>query len=51
MTTEAIKKAIYAEMVAGHNLLEAKLIVLREFSERLDVASDELKTEILARQK
>lgn len=46
MTTEAIKDAIYAEMVVGHNLLEAKLIVLRHLSDRVDVAADELKASL-----
>lgn len=46
MNTTTIKNAIFAEMVAGHNLLEAKLIVLHDLMERVDVATDELKTEI-----
>lgn len=46
MNTKNIKAAIYAEMVGGKSLLEAKLIVLGELSDRVDVAADELRVEI-----
>lgn len=44
MNTQAIKNAIYAEMANGDKtLLEAKLAVIREFSERVEVATEELR--------
>lgn len=47
MNTEAIKNAIYAEMLeSGCSLLVAKLRVLNYFTERLEVASDELKASL-----
>lgn len=46
MTTEAIKAAIYAEMVEGRSLLEAKVNTLHYLTERLEVAAEELKTEL-----
>ena len=49
MTTEALKGAIYAEMLEGKTLLEARIQVQSYVADRLDVAAEELKREILAR--
>jgi len=46
MTTEAIKNAILSEMQEGKSLSEAKLIVLVYISERIDIASEEIKIQL-----
>lgn len=46
MTTEAIKNAIYAEMQTGKSLLEAKLVVLHDIADRIEVATDELRVQL-----
>ena len=51
MTTEAIKNAILAEMADGNTtLLHAELKVLNYLTERVNVAVEELKAEILTKQ-
>lgn len=51
MFTTKLKQAIQAEMINGKSLLAAELQVRDEILERLDVAVNEVKAEILAKQK
>lgn len=46
MKTEAIKNAILAEMAEGISLLEAKLRVLNYLTDRIEVASSEIRTSL-----